>query len=50
MAYIRPAQMMACTIIDLLYDDAEKADELMKDYKPLMSKEEYLTFLSGFEK
>ncbi|MDF7670213.1 amidohydrolase [Orbaceae bacterium ESL0721] len=50
MAYIRPAQMMACTIIDLLYDDAKAADDLMKDYKPLMSKAEYLSFLSGFDK
>ena len=50
MAYIRPAQMMACTIIDLLYDDAESAQKLMADYKPLMTKEEYLTFLSGFDK
>ncbi|WP_392559984.1 amidohydrolase [Orbus mooreae] len=50
MAYIRPAQMMACTIIDLLYDDAEQADQLMANYKPLMSKQEYLDFLSGFDK
>ena len=50
MAYIRPAQMMACTIIDLLYDDAKSAQTLMANYKPLMTKEEYLTFLSGFDK
>ncbi|MWN05888.1 amidohydrolase [Gilliamella sp. Pas-s95] len=50
MAYIRPAQMMACTIIDLLYDDAKAAQTLMSEYKPLMTKEEYLTFLSGFDK
>lgn len=50
MAYIRPAQMMACTIIDLLYDDAKPAETLMANYKPLMSKEEYLKFLSGFDK
>ncbi|NUF49324.1 amidohydrolase [Gilliamella sp. ESL0250] len=50
MAYICPAQMMACTIIDLLYDDAKPAQTLMSEYKPLMTKEEYLTFLSGFDK
>ena len=50
MAYIRPAQMMACTIIDLLYDDALAAQTLMTNYKPLMTKEEYLKFLSGFDK
>ncbi|MWN31711.1 MULTISPECIES: amidohydrolase [unclassified Gilliamella] len=50
MAYIRPAQMMACTIIDLLYDDAQSAQTLMSNYTPLMTKEEYLKFLSGFDK
>ncbi|MCX8638509.1 MULTISPECIES: amidohydrolase [unclassified Gilliamella] len=50
MAYIRPAQMMACTIIDLLYDDAKTAQTLLSNYKPLMSKEEYLSFLSKFDK
>ena len=50
MAYIRPAQMMACTIIDLLYDDALAAQTLMTNYQPLMTKEEYLKFLSGFDK
>lgn len=50
MAYIRPAQMMACTIIDLLYDDAEQADQLMANYTPLMSKAEYLAFLAKFDK
>lgn len=48
MAYIRPAQMMAMSIIDLLFDDAKEADELMADYKPLMTKEEYLTFMESF--
>lgn len=49
MAYIRPAQMMAMTIIDLLFDDAAGADALMDNYKPLMSKEEYLAFISSFK-
>ncbi|QIQ21267.1 amidohydrolase [Zophobihabitans entericus] len=48
MAYIRPSQMMACTIIDLLFDDAKEADELMANYKPLMTKQEYLDFLESF--
>lgn len=50
MAYIKPAQMMACTIIDLLFDDAKVADELIANYKPLMTKAEYLNFLSEFDK
>lgn len=49
MAYIRPAQMMACTIIDLLYDDAQAAKEMMSNYKPLMTKQEYLAFLTSFD-
>lgn len=50
MAYIRPAQMMACTIIDLLYDDAKPAQTLLSNYKPLMTKDEYLNFLASFDK
>ena len=50
MAYIKPAQMMAMTIIDLLYDDAEGAKNLLDNYKPLMTKEEYLSFLNTFNK
>lgn len=50
MAYIRPAQMMACTIIDLLYDDAKTAQTLLSNYKPLMTKDEYLNFLASFDK
>jgi len=42
--------MMACTIIDLLYDDAAQADQLMGNYTPLMTKEQYLQFLSDFGK
>ncbi len=50
MAYIHPAQMMAMTIIDLLYDDASAATELLDNYQPIMSKEEYLSFLDSFNK
>lgn len=50
MAYIHPAQMMAMTLIDLLYDDAAEAEKLMTNYKPLMTKDEYLAFLASFEK
>lgn len=48
MTYVRPAQMMAMTLIDLLFDDAQCAQELLSNYKPLMSKEEYLGFLNSF--
>lgn len=45
MAYIIPAQIMAMTVIDLLADNAAKADEIMKTYKPKMTKAEYLNFM-----
>lgn len=48
MAYIRPAQMMAMTIIDLLFEDAQNAKDLLSNYKPMMTKEEYLAFLDTF--
>jgi len=45
LACILPAKAMAMTIIDLLYDGAKGANEILKDFKPKMTKEEYLKFL-----
>lgn len=44
LACIVPAKAMAMTIIDLLYDDAAKAKEILKNFTPVMTKEEYLAF------
>ena len=44
LACIVPAKAMAMTVIDLLYDNAQGAKEILKDFKPLMTKEEYLAF------
>ena len=41
MACVVPAKVMAMTAVDLLWDDAAAAKEIMKDFKPVMSKEEY---------
>ncbi|MGB0405460.1 MAG: amidohydrolase, partial [Fusobacterium sp.] len=41
-AYLYPAKAMALTVVDLLFDNANKANEILKDFKPLMTKEEYL--------
>ena len=41
MAYVVPAKVMAMTAVDLLWDGAAAAKEIMKDFKPVMSKEEY---------
>jgi len=49
-AYILPAKAMALTIIDLLYNKAEKAHEIITNFKPLMSKEEYIKFMTDHSK
>ena len=42
LAYIVPAKMMALTIIDLLYDNAKKAKQILDNFKPTLTKESYL--------
>ena len=49
-AYISPAKIMACTVIDLLADDAQKATEICNNYKPKFTKEGYVQFWSDFVK
>ncbi|MFK4784643.1 amidohydrolase [Fusobacterium sp. MFO224] len=49
-AYLYPAKAMALTVVDLLFDDAKKANEILKDFKPLMTKEEYLEFMNSNDK
>lgn len=44
-AYILPAKMLALTIIDLLYDGAKEAKEILSEYKPAFTKESYLKFI-----
>ena len=41
-AYIAPAKILVMTAIDLLYGGAEKALEIKKNFKPELTKEEYL--------
>jgi metal-dependent amidase/aminoacylase/carboxypeptidase family protein len=45
LAYILPAKLMAMTIIDLLANGASQARSIIDEFEPLMSKEEYLTFM-----
>jgi metal-dependent amidase/aminoacylase/carboxypeptidase family protein len=45
MAYVLPAKLMAMTVIDLLAEQAAGAKELLDGYKPLMSRDQYLTFM-----
>ena len=49
-AYLAPAKAMALTIVDLLFDDAAKTKEILKDFKPAMTKEEYLAFMESNDK
>ena len=46
-AYILPAKAMAMTVIDLLYDNAEKAESVIKNFNPSMTKEEYLEYMQS---
>ncbi|PIE34272.1 amidohydrolase [candidate division KSB3 bacterium] len=48
MAYIIPAKLYAMTVIDLLYDDAHAAREIMQNFTPTLSKKEYLSLLDSF--
>ncbi len=48
MAYIMPAKLYVLTIIDLLSNEAEKAKEIIKNWKPRISKEDYLKTLDSF--
>jgi hypothetical protein len=48
-AVIYPAQVMAMTVIDLLYGGAEEAQRVMREFKPAMTVEGYLSFLQKVE-
>lgn len=47
MAYIISSKIYVLTIIDLLYGSAETAKEIIRDFKPKMSKAEYLELLDS---
>ncbi len=44
-AYILSAKIMAMTVIDLLFDGAKKANQIIDDFEPLMTMKEYLAYL-----
>ena len=50
LAYITPAKTMAMTVVDLLYGEAELAKKIINDFKPVLSKDEYLNFLKSMDK
>ncbi|WP_300359611.1 amidohydrolase [Fusobacterium sp.] len=49
-AYLAPAKAMALTIVDLLFNGAEEGKEILKNFKPTMTKEEYLAFMESNDK
>jgi amidohydrolase len=44
LAYIEPAKQLALMAVDMLWDDAKAAKEIIASFKPRMTKEAYLTF------
>lgn len=45
LAYIVPAKAMAMTVVDLLFNDAESANNILNDFNPVMTKSQYLEFM-----
>ena len=50
LAVVAPAKVMAMMIVDLLTDGAAAAREMMAEYRPPMTKQEYLSQVEGFLK
>lgn len=49
-AYLGKAKMLAMTAIDLLYDNAQEAEEILETTEPQMTKEEYLEYQRAINK
>jgi amidohydrolase len=47
LAYILPAKLMAMTVVDLLFDGATAAAEIIERDKPAMTVPQYLSFMRG---
>ncbi len=46
-AVLTPAKLMALTTVGLLVDGAKKAENIIKNFTPTLTKEEYLKYLKG---
>jgi len=42
---VLPAKAMAITVIDLLYDGAVKAKQVLDQFKPMISRRDYTEFM-----
>jgi len=50
LVYIEIAQAFAMCVIDLLYGDAVEAERVVKEFKPILSKQGLMDFLQGIKK
>jgi metal-dependent amidase/aminoacylase/carboxypeptidase family protein len=50
LAYVAPAKALAAMVIDLLFDDASGAREVLARARPRMTRESYLAFQRGIGK
>lgn len=48
--YVLPAKAMAITVIDLLYDGASKAKEIINKFKPVVERKDYTKFMQNLVK
>ena len=46
-AYIQPAKALAMTVADLLFNNAEKAEQVIKNFRQEMNKKEYLEYMES---
>lgn len=49
-AYIVPTKVMAFTLVDLLADQAAAARQILHDFKPVMTKAQYMEYLKEIER
>jgi len=47
LAYVEPAKQLALMAVDMLWDDAKAAKDIIRDFTPRMTKEAYLSFQRG---
>lgn len=48
-AYVKTTQVLAMTVIDLLYDDAAELERVIDTFRPIMNKDEYLQFMADIK-
>jgi len=49
-AYVAPAKALAAMVVDLMWDDATGAREVVAKAKPRLTRESYLTFQRGVKR